>query len=106
MRRRLHPSNGHRENDRPRAHVRLSAADTSYDTSFEKGPLLKKADSLAEEQVVSNILASDLRAHLQATLTTRCEELRASLVGVATDPFALLDSIVGPAEHVIRRIPP
>jgi HD-like signal output (HDOD) protein len=68
--------------------------------------LLKKVDSLGGEQVVSNIRAADLRAHLQSTLTTRCEELRANLVGVATDPFALLDSIVGPAEHVIRRIPP
>ena len=81
-------------------------SETSYDTTIEKGTLLKKLDPVAGERIVSTIAPADLRAHLHSTLVARCDELRASLVGVATDPFALLDSIVGPAEHVIRRIPP
>jgi HD-like signal output (HDOD) protein len=85
---------------------RRAGVETSNDTTIEKGPLLKKVELSADERVVSTIQPADLRAHLQATLAARCDELRASFVGASPDPFALLDSIAGPAEHVIRRIPP
>jgi HD-like signal output (HDOD) protein len=88
------------------AHVLAFPADISRDTTIEKDTLFKKVDAPGGDRVVSSIAPAGLRAHLQATLSERCDELRAGLVGVATDPFALLDAIVGPAEHVIRRIPP
>jgi HD-like signal output (HDOD) protein len=68
--------------------------------------LLKKVEPLEGERIASSITPADLRAHLNATLVARCEELRDRVTGVAPDPFALIDSIAGPAEHVIRRIPP